>query len=80
MEDFFNQNGPLIMIWVVCGFIAGSIASARGRGFGLWFVVGVLLGPLGVLGSLFVSRSPEAEAKRQLEVDDAKRRLSGGSS
>lgn len=77
MEDFLNDNGPLVVIWLLCGMIAGSIASARGQGFAGWFLVGILLGPLGVLGSLFVSRSPELEAKRQLEVEEAKRRLGG---
>lgn len=78
MEDFLNTNGPLIVVWLVCGFIAGTIASSRGRGFGVWFVVGILLGPLGVLVALFVSRTPEAEAKRQVEVDAARRQLEQG--
>lgn len=71
MEDLL----PYVVAWVLSGLIAGVIADGKGHGFGSWFVVGGLLGPLGVLLILLTSRTPEAEAKRQAEVDAARRRL-----
>jgi len=37
-------------LWIVCGGIAASmIANKRGKDSGLWFVIGALLGPFGIL-------------------------------
>jgi hypothetical protein len=43
----------LVLIWIVCGFGAGVIASSHGRGGCAWFAIGFLLGPIG-LGSAFL--------------------------
>ena len=43
----------LFLIWIVCGLGAGMIASSRGRGGCAWFIVGFLLGPIG-LGAAFL--------------------------
>lgn len=37
------------VIWVVMGFISGVIASSKGNSFGGYFLVGVLLGPIGII-------------------------------
>lgn len=42
-----------ILIWIVCGFGAGWVASSRGRGGCAWFAIGFLLGPIG-LGAAFL--------------------------
>ncbi|GAB4554664.1 MAG: hypothetical protein Tsb0017_07040 [Geothermobacteraceae bacterium] len=38
-----------VIIWLICGFICSMIAGAKGRSPGAFFLMGVLLGPLGVL-------------------------------
>lgn len=43
----------LVLIWIVCGLGAGMIASSRGRGGCAWFIIGFLLGPIG-LGLAFL--------------------------
>ncbi len=38
-----------IMLWLVCGVLSGAVATSKGRsGFG-WFLLGCLLGPLGLI-------------------------------
>jgi hypothetical protein len=37
-----------VLIWIVCGIGAGIIASNRGANGGFWFVLGFLLGPIGL--------------------------------
>mgnify|MGYP005861593351 CR=1 FL=1 len=44
--------GPIIvLLWIVCGVIAGYIGSQKGEG-GLAFIAGFLLGPIGIIGAL----------------------------
>ncbi|EMK6555951.1 hypothetical protein V9K27_003729, partial [Vibrio cholerae] len=52
------------IFWVLCGIISAVSASNKGRsGFG-WFIIGLLLGPIGVVLSLVVSKQTEViEAK-----------------
>ncbi len=38
-----------LMIWVICAFIAGGISSSKGRSYGEGFMIGLILGILGVL-------------------------------
>lgn len=38
-----------ILIWIVCGIAAGVIASNRGGSGCLWFGLGILFGPFGLL-------------------------------
>ena len=75
MEDTLNEYGLLITIWLVFGFLTAVVAGSKGQPFGVWFVVGVLLGPIGLLVAALVSRTPEAEAKRQAAIDEARRKL-----
>ncbi|EHD7118369.1 TPA: hypothetical protein ACGF55_003581 [Vibrio cholerae] len=58
------------IFWVLCGIISAVSASNKGRsGFG-WFIIGLLLRPIGVVLSLVVSK--------QTEVIEAKAIQSGG--
>jgi hypothetical protein len=45
-----------VFIWIICGVIAGAIASGNGRSFAAWFFLGILFGPLGVIGALIVGK------------------------
>ena len=46
----------IVVIWVVCGLIAGSIASGKGRSGCGGFAIGFLLGPLGIIWALVMSK------------------------
>lgn len=41
--------GTIILFWLVCGLLAGSINHGKGHSFAAGFVLGVLLGPVGVI-------------------------------
>lgn len=49
-----------VIIWIICGVICAVIASNKGKSGGLWFLVGVLLGPLGIILALVVSTDQKA--------------------
>ena len=40
-----------VLLWLLCGFIAGIIGSKKGEGC-VGFIVGVLLGPFGILAAI----------------------------
>jgi hypothetical protein len=40
---------PLALLWVVCAIGASFIASGRGADGFMWFLMGCLLGPVGLL-------------------------------
>lgn len=53
-----NELPIIVLIWIVCGIASLGIAQARHDPMGTnWFVIGVLLGPIGVIWAL-VSASP----------------------
>lgn len=37
-----------LVVWAVFGVLTAGIANSRGDSAGLWFIVGVLLGPIGL--------------------------------
>jgi hypothetical protein len=41
-----------VVIWLIFGFLSGIIASNKNLSFGSYFVVGVLLGPIGLVIAL----------------------------
>ncbi len=45
----------IFIFWLLCGIGAAAIANSKGANGGLYFLFGILFGPLGVLGSLFAS-------------------------
>jgi hypothetical protein len=44
----------LIVFWIICGGIAAMIASSKGGNRGLGFIVGLILGPIGIIIALFM--------------------------
>lgn len=49
--------GPFVFVWIVCGVLGAMIGSNKRMGGVLGFVLGVLLGPLGVI-VVAISGSP----------------------
>ena len=43
--------GIVILVWIVCGVAAAFVAENRGASGFLWFILGVVLGPLGLIFS-----------------------------
>jgi hypothetical protein len=43
-------------VWLVCGVLGAWIATTKGRGGCVWFLVCAILGPLGVILAAVVSR------------------------
>lgn len=41
-----------LIIWIICGLIAGYLYQQRGRSQGLGFLGGFLLGPIGIILAL----------------------------
>lgn len=48
-----------VVIWLICGFIAAAIASGKGNSGGAAFLLGVLLGPLGILIAAIRKANPQ---------------------
>lgn len=38
-----------IITWLICGFICSVIAGAKGRSASMYFLTGLILGPLGIV-------------------------------
>lgn len=60
------MDGAAIVIiggWILCGFLAATIADSRGGSAGVGFVVGLFLGPIGVLIAFFLGDAAGREAK-----------------
>lgn len=49
-----------LIIWALFGVATAIVASGRGESAGLWFFLGVLLGPLGLLLSFRTGRQCSA--------------------
>lgn len=48
-----------LVLWFFCGVISSVAASNKGRsGFG-WFIIGLLLGPVGIVLALVMSKNQE---------------------
>jgi hypothetical protein len=62
MDMGFGNSSPtvvvtvLVLLWVLCGLLAGTIAAGKNRSYGRWLLAGLLLGPVGVVWAM---RRPE---------------------
>ena len=54
----------IFTIWIICGVISAVVASNKGRSGCGWFVIGVLLGPLGLIWAA-VTPSNDAKVERR---------------
>lgn len=60
-------------IWILCGFVAAAIYQKKGRSGLTAFIVGVLLGPIGVILALLSSTDQDAVEKNQLKSGEMKK-------
>ena len=42
----------IVVIWILCGVFAGTIAGGKGHGGCSWFLGGILFGPLALIATL----------------------------
>jgi predicted amidophosphoribosyltransferase len=54
----------LVLVWIVCGIAAASVASGRGENGCLWFGLGFLLGPFALLAAFSLGSPCPACRKR----------------
>lgn len=71
----------ILVIWLLFGIVCAIAANARGRGPVWWFILGILLGPLGLVAVLVMQNlkgtpSPDTHVKcpdcRELILKDAR--------
>lgn len=61
-----------VIFWLICGGIAAMIASSKGGSGGLGFLVGVLLGPIGIIVALFMG-SDAGKVEKQVSSGQMKK-------
>lgn len=54
-----------LLIWLICGVLAGAIATSKGRSGCGWLVLGVLFGPFAILGAAIMSPDKDTKAPRR---------------
>jgi len=59
-----------LFLWLGFGVVSAMIASSKGNSGCLWFFIGVLLGPIGLLMSFFTS---DNEQEKNLRKGNTKR-------
>jgi uncharacterized membrane protein YeaQ/YmgE (transglycosylase-associated protein family) len=60
-------------VWLLCGFVAAAIYQRKGRSGLAAFIVGVLLGPIGVILALLSSTNQEGVEEKQLKNGEMKK-------
>lgn len=60
------------MIWGICGAVAAMIASDKGGSGLAGFLVGFLLGPIGIVAAFFMG-DEKVKEQRQIEAGDSKK-------
>ncbi len=63
----------IFIVWLVCGFICSVIAGSKGRSAGGFFLMGLLLGPLGVIVAAVLPRNENQIEKENLESGTMKK-------
>jgi hypothetical protein len=63
IDTIEQENSPkreelveYLFIWAIFGIISGAVAMYKGRHGGVWYLIGLLLGPLSLILALVVPR------------------------
>ncbi len=62
-----------IVIWLLFGAISAAIANSKGRSGCSWFLVGVLLGPFGLIFALISSKKRDVIEDREIKEGKMKK-------
>jgi len=68
------QVGPILAVDALFVFIAWAIGSSKGQG-ATGFILGLFLGPLGMILAGFLKPTVELQAKRDVALEAARERL-----
>ena len=61
----------IVVIWILCGVFAGTIAGGKGHGGCSWFLGGILFGPLALIATLGLrDRKRDWDAKRLIDTQE----------
>jgi hypothetical protein len=63
----------LLLLWCICGLITGVIAANKGREGCLWFFIGILLGPFGIILALVTSPNRKELDKQAVAFGEMKK-------
>jgi hypothetical protein len=63
----------LIVLWVICGAIGGTILSNKGRSGCGGFALGFLLGPFGIIIALVMGTDHKELEKKSLRSGDTRK-------
>ena len=63
----------ILIIWLLFGIISAVVASNKGRSGCGWFLLGVLLGPFGLILALVVSKNQEVVEKEGVQTGSMKK-------
>ena len=55
-----------IGFWITCGIVAAVVADRKGRNVGGWFLIGLLLGPIGIVLALVISPNDDVVEQRAI--------------
>lgn len=63
----------ILVVWALFGFVCMAIAMNKGRSGAAWFFIGVLLGPIGLILSLIISKNQATLEKESIESGTSKK-------
>lgn len=63
----------MLLLWLLFGVASAIVANGKGRDGCGWFILGVLLGPFGLILALVVSSDNEELAKKKLQSGQMKK-------
>ena len=65
--ELIITTAPVAVIWLLSGVVSAMVANNKGRSGCLWFVLGFLLGPLGLILSLLTPKNVPALEQRSVD-------------
>ena len=63
----------IIFFWITCGIVAAVVADRKGRNAGGWFLIGLLLGPIGIVLALVISPNDDVAEQRAISIGKMKK-------
>ena len=74
------DNSPVVgitIIFIVFGIISGLVGIVKGRGCLLWLIVGILLGPIGLLAIVLIPTDESSKTAQEIETEQLELELEG---
>lgn len=65
--ELINIGVPIAVIWLLSGIVSPVVATGKGRSGCSWFLFGIVLGPLGLILALAVSKNQPVLEQRMVQ-------------